>query len=101
MDVKSQIMLAVKMYDNNEYKTEDFCEIFIELYYFESSGHSCFNGEEKEALDKLASIAERYSTDETDIATAPAHYKTENQFRHAFDELKRVILLGQEEGKTD
>lgn len=98
MDVKSQIMLAVKMYDNNEYKTEDFCEIFIDLYYFESSGHSCFNGDEKKALDKLASIAERYSTDETDIAIAPAHYKTESQFRHAFDELKRVLLPNKTRG---
>lgn len=92
MDIKSQIIDTIMKYERNEYSTPVFCNIFVELYYFEPSGYRAFHGEEKAALDKLAFFAERYTIHEEDIKSFPLHYKTEDEFRGVFDEAKRLFV---------
>lgn len=92
MDIKLQIIETIMKYERNEYTTTDFCNTFVELYYFAPSGRRFFQGEERVALDKLAFFAERYTTYEEDIKRFPMHYKTEDEIRSVFNEVKRSFI---------
>lgn len=92
LDIKAQIIEAMMRYDRNEYTTKAFCEVFVELYYFESSGHRFFQGAEKCALDKLAFFAERYTECNDDLLEFPTYYRTEDEFRRVFYETKQLVI---------
>lgn len=92
LDIKLQIIETIMKYERNEYTTTDFCNAFVELYYFAPSGCRFFQGGERAALDKLAFFADRYTTYEEDIKRFPMHYKTEDEIRRVFDEVKRPFI---------
>lgn len=75
------------MYDRKEYATSLFCEIFLELYYFENSGYKLFDKEERTVLDQLAMVVERFSPYENEIIEFPNTYIGENVVREKFEEV--------------
>lgn len=88
MDIKNQILTLLRLYSIGEYEVHTFCEIFMELYYGEKSGHRYFQGNEEKALDDLAHIVERYTPYEEDLHDYPNIYVSGKDVKEKFDEIK-------------
>ena len=80
------------MYQSGDYDTNSFCDAFIKLYYFDDSGYLCFKGKQRESLDKLALVVERFSVYDEDIKNYPNVYASEDQIRSTFEEVIGDIL---------
>lgn len=93
MSVKEEILTLLRMYSDGSYDTKTFCDVFCTLYFFESDGRGHFGGAEREALDKFAAAAERFSDDEEDSAKYPGTYSDEQAVKSAFQSVRAVFGL--------
>ena len=92
MDAREQILSLIKKYANKECNTKFFCDSFITLYYYETSGYLSFNEKEREILANLASVAERFTIYEDDIKEYPMFYVTEDKVLHELEKVVDTIL---------
>ncbi len=94
MELKTQIIKVMELYDKGKYSTSIFCEVFLDLYYFENSGYRCFHGEERRLLDELGNVIDRYSEYEMDRNDGSGFYtsreQVETKFREVMGELKLI-----------
>ena len=98
MGIKDEIKKVLRMYKSGDYDTKTFCDIFIKLYYFDGSGSLCFKGKQREALDKLAIVVERFSAYDVDIKNYPNVYTSEKQVRSAFEDVLQDIFCNTGDG---
>lgn len=91
MNPKDQIIKAIDIYLQGMYTTQDFCNVFVELYYFETSGNQYFKGKEKCELDHLAQLAERFTTSVEDVLKFPNYYTSEKQIWEAANSTKGAL----------
>lgn len=91
MHPRDQIVKALDMYLQGMYTTQDFCNVFVELYYFETSGNQYFEGKERCVLDHLAELAERFTTSIEDISKFPNCYSTEKQILEAANRINSAF----------
>ena len=92
MHPRDQIIKVLDMYIRNMYTTKDFCDVFVELYYFRTSGNQYFDGEERCALDHLAELLERFTSSPEDISKFPNYYATEKQIREVANNTKQLFI---------
>lgn len=95
MTVREQILFILKLYKFGEYSTEEFCNMFNGLYHYEQGGYKFFKGNDREWLDELAVVTERFSPFAEDIANYPDIYFDENAVKLEFDEaVKNIKAFG-------
>lgn len=87
MDIRDQILLAIQLYKSGNYDIKTFCEIFGPLYYYQNSGYKHFSDRERESLDKISFITERYTGSDEDLRCYPNHYYSEQQARELIDQI--------------
>ena len=93
MRVKEEILTLLRMYSEGSYDTKTFCDVFCGLYFFENDGRGHFSGAEREALDKFAAAAERFSDDKKDSAEYPGAYLGEQAIKSAFQNVRAAFGL--------
>lgn len=95
MCIRDQIIFALKEYAAGKYDTKTFCDVFIELYFFESSGYRFFSGKERCLLDELAKVIEMFSPSESEVTDFS--YFSEQQVKNKFNEIiNQLDLFGKE-----
>ena len=96
MTVKKQIIELLKMYKQDKYTTNTFCSLLGELYLFEMSGRQYFEGTQRELMDELVHVTERYSSFEEDFKNYPGIYYNEIQVKNKFNEIySRLNIMEQ------
>ena len=87
MEIRDQILLAIRLYKSGNYDIKTFCEIFGSLYYYQNSGYKHFSDRERESLDKIGFVAERYADSQEDLRCYPNHDYSEQQARELIDQV--------------
>ncbi len=93
MTKKQEFYLLLKLYDEGRYETETFCEEMERILFFESNGISEFKGREREEVEKLAKIIERYSPFEEDLKKYPDIYNSDEDVKRAINEFCASINI--------
>lgn len=85
MTKKEEFYLLLKMYNNGEYETNVFCNEVLRILFYESNGISEFTGKERESVEELANVVERYSPYKSDHEKFPNIYYTEKNVKVAVE----------------
>ena len=80
-----------ELFGERKCTTDYFCKKFIDLYFFENSGHRFFLGKDKQYLDELARVTERFSPFPEDHVKFRNVYTKEEDVHCAFEEAKAQL----------
>ena len=86
MSGKEKLLYLIKHYQNGEYSTNDFCNLYTNTFNLETESDE-FTDDEWERFEQFMRIASRYSPHDEDFINCPNAYNDTETVNNALSKL--------------